>query len=77
MHQLSNTGARVAFASKETFPLVKKCALQAGILAENIFLFENDSIPGFTTYADLLKYGEYEWARLTRLDQVSHTCVKF
>ncbi|KAF8513158.1 acetyl-CoA synthetase-like protein [Hysterangium stoloniferum] len=77
MHQLSNSGAKVAFASKECFPLVQKCALKAGIPPQHIFLFENDSVPGFTTYADLLKYGEHEWTRLSTLDQVSNAIVTF
>ena len=73
MHQLSNCGAKVAFASADTYPLVRACALKVGILSENIFLFENRSVPGFTTFHDLLKYGEYQWTRMDSLDQLSET----
>ena len=73
IHQLSNSGAKVAFASKETLPLVHKCALKVGIPTDNIFLFENHSVPGFTTFHDLLNYGELQWHRMNSIDQLSET----
>ncbi|KAF8578013.1 acetyl-CoA synthetase-like protein [Ramaria rubella] len=75
MHQLSNSGAKAVFASPETFSLVRTCALKARIPAENIFLFENRSVPGFTTFHDLLNYGELEWERMSNVDQLSDTIV--
>lgn len=73
MHQLTNSGAKAVFASLATFPLVRSCALKAGIRLENIFLFEPHSVAGYTTYGDLLQYGEYNWTPITALDQLSKT----
>lgn len=73
MHQLANSGAKVAFASEETLPLVHKCALKVGIPADNVFLFENRRVPGFTTFHDLLNHGEIQWHRMNSIDRLSDT----
>jgi 4-coumarate--CoA ligase len=73
MHQLSNSGAKAVFASPETLPLVRSCALKVGIPSENIFLFENRSLPGFTTFRDLLNYGELQWERMDDMHQLAET----
>jgi hypothetical protein len=72
-YQLSNSGAKVAFASRETLPAVRACALRVGIPAYNVFLFEDRKVSGINTFCDLLDYGELQWERLHTLDQVTDT----
>ncbi|KIJ49561.1 hypothetical protein M422DRAFT_225396 [Sphaerobolus stellatus SS14] len=74
-HQLTNAAAKVVFASPETYPRVRAAALKAGISPENIFLFEPHPVHGFTTYGDLLNYGEYQWTPISSLDGLSKTIV--
>jgi len=73
MHQLSNSGAKVAFASRETLALVRSCALKVGIPARNVFLFEDCKVSGINTFRNLLDYGELQWERLHTLEGVRDT----
>lgn len=75
MHQLTTTGAKVAFASLATYPLVRACALKAGVPPQNVFLFDIDSVPGYSTYGDLLQCGVHDWTRVTDLGLLSTTYV--
>lgn len=73
MHQLSNSGAKAVFASRETLALVRGCALKVGIPARNIFLFEEHKVPGINTFRNLLDYGELQWERLHTYEEARDT----
>ena len=68
-HQLRLSAAKLVITDAERLPLVKKATQEVGLPRESIYLLEGDGeVPSI---ADLSKFGELQWDRLDRLEDVA------